>query len=89
MRTNNARKSIKTNRPFGEEAFQVEVRSEQRAHVRVRMRLAPRLRGTDASGKAFEEITTTENVSAEGLMCSIPSLTLPFCVLKQILMVLL
>jgi hypothetical protein len=38
--------------------------------VRVRMRLALRLRGTGASGKAFEEITTTENVSAEGFMCN-------------------
>ena len=35
-------------------------RSEQRAHVRVRMRLGLRLRGTEPSGKAFEEITTTE-----------------------------
>src|SRR5580692_4897897 len=34
-------------------------RSEQRAHVRVRMRLGLRLRGTEPSGKAFEEITTT------------------------------
>jgi len=45
-------------------------RSEQRAHVRVRLRLFLRLRGTEPSGKAFEEITTTENVSAEGFMCN-------------------
>ena len=45
-------------------------RSEQRAHVRVRLRLGLRLRGTEPSGKAFEEITTTENVSAEGFMCN-------------------
>ncbi len=37
---------------------------EHRAHVRVRMRLALKLRGTDASGRKFEEMTTTENVSA-------------------------
>jgi hypothetical protein len=30
----------------------------------------PRLRGTEPSGKAFEEITTTENVIAEGFMCN-------------------
>jgi hypothetical protein len=36
----------------------------------VRMRLGLRLRGTEPSGKAFEEITTSENVSAEGFMCN-------------------
>ena len=45
-------------------------RSEQGAHVRVRMRLGLRLRGTEPSGKAFEEIITTEKVSAEGFMCN-------------------
>jgi hypothetical protein len=29
-----------------------------------------RLRGAEPSGKAFEEITTTENVSTEGFMCN-------------------
>jgi DNA-binding response OmpR family regulator len=43
---------------------------EHRAHVRVRMRLALRLRGTDASGRKFEEMTTTENVSAAGFLCN-------------------
>jgi DNA-binding response OmpR family regulator len=45
-------------------------RSERRAHVRVRMRLALKLRGTEASGRAFEEMTTTENVSVDGFMCN-------------------
>jgi DNA-binding response OmpR family regulator len=45
-------------------------RGERRAHVRVRMKLAVKLRGTDAAGKAFEEITATENVSAGGFLCN-------------------
>jgi DNA-binding response OmpR family regulator len=45
-------------------------RPEHRAQVRVRMRLALKLRGTDASGRKFEEMTTTENVSAGGFMCN-------------------
>ena len=43
---------------------------EQRSQVRVRMRLDIKLKGMDASGRAFEETTTTENVSAEGFMCN-------------------
>jgi DNA-binding response OmpR family regulator len=45
-------------------------RSERRTHVRIRMRLALKLQGTDASGRAFEERTSTENVSADGFMCN-------------------
>jgi two-component system response regulator MprA len=45
-------------------------KSEQRALVRVRLRLDIKLKGMDASGRAFEETTTTENVSAEGFMCN-------------------
>lgn len=60
-------------------------RSEQRAHVRVRMRLALRLRGTDVSGKAFEEITTTENVSAEGFMCNCMSSLVKDAIVEVIL----
>jgi DNA-binding response OmpR family regulator len=45
-------------------------RSERRDHVRVRMRLALKLRGIEASGRAFEEMTNTENVSADGFMCN-------------------
>ena len=45
-------------------------RPEHRVHVRVRMRLALKLQGTDASGRKFEEMTTTENVSAAGFLCN-------------------
>jgi len=51
-------------------------RPERRAHVRVRMRLSLKLRGTDASGRHFEEITTTDNVSADGFLCDCMSLLL-------------
>jgi len=44
-------------------------RPERRANVRVRMRVPLKLRGTDDSGKAFEELTITENVSAGGFLC--------------------
>jgi response regulator RpfG family c-di-GMP phosphodiesterase len=60
-------------------------RSEHRAHVRVRMRLALRLRGTDASGKAFEEMTTTENVSADGFMCNCMSSLVKDAIVEVIL----
>lgn len=45
-------------------------RPERRGSVRVRMRLTLKLRGTDANGKPFEEMTATENVSAEGFLCN-------------------
>ena len=45
-------------------------RPEHRVHVRVRMRLALKLQGTDASGRKFEEMTTTENVSVGGFLCN-------------------
>lgn len=45
-------------------------RAERRAHVRVRMRVPLKLRGTDAAGNRFEEVTATENVSAAGFLCS-------------------
>jgi DNA-binding response OmpR family regulator len=43
---------------------------ERRAHVRVRMRIILKLRGTDGNGKQFEESVTTENVSASGFLCN-------------------
>jgi hypothetical protein len=49
------------------------------------MRLALRLRGTDASGKAFEEITSTENVSAEGFMCNCMSSLVKDAIVEVIL----
>ncbi|MGB6429547.1 MAG: response regulator [Candidatus Acidiferrales bacterium] len=41
---------------------------ERRKHKRVQMRVTLKLRGTDASGKAFEESIATENVSAYGFL---------------------
>jgi DNA-binding response OmpR family regulator len=43
---------------------------ERRAHPRVRMRVNLKLRGTDANGRQFEELTTTENVSVGGFLCA-------------------
>jgi DNA-binding response OmpR family regulator len=44
-------------------------RRERRGQTRVRMKVRLRLRGTDAAGKPFEELTATENVSAGGFRC--------------------
>jgi DNA-binding response OmpR family regulator len=46
--------------------------AERRAHVRVRMRLTLKLKGSDASQRSFEQLTTTENVSAGGFLCTLP-----------------
>jgi response regulator RpfG family c-di-GMP phosphodiesterase len=43
---------------------------ERRAHVRVRMNLILKLRGTDPEGNRFEITAATENVSAGGFLCS-------------------
>lgn len=43
---------------------------ERRAHVRVRMNLILKLRGTDTEGNRFEITASTENVSAGGVLCS-------------------
>src|SRR5258708_40155011 len=43
---------------------------ERRAHVRVRMRLILKLKGQDQGGRSFEQLTTTENVSAYGFLCN-------------------
>ncbi len=40
-----------------------------RTEVRVRLRVALKLRGTDSQGKKFEEVATTENVSLSGFRC--------------------
>jgi DNA-binding response OmpR family regulator len=45
---------------------------ERRAHVRVRMKLALKLQGTDELGRSFEQLTTTENASAGGFLCNLP-----------------
>jgi DNA-binding response OmpR family regulator len=41
-----------------------------RSEVRVRLRVALKLRGTDSQGKPFGEDATTENVSLSGFLCS-------------------
>lgn len=41
---------------------------ERRKHKRVQMRVAIKLRGTDISGRTFEEETATENLSARGFL---------------------
>jgi DNA-binding response OmpR family regulator len=43
---------------------------EQRSHMRVRMRVTLKLKGTDAAGNPFEELTVTENVSVGGFLCN-------------------
>lgn len=48
---------------------------ERRAHVRVKMKLILKLKGTDESQRLFEQLTATENVSAMGFLCPL-SLTL-------------
>jgi DNA-binding response OmpR family regulator len=47
-----------------------ESRVERRRGVRLRMRLPMKLKGNTADGRPFEESTTTEDVSAEGFLCS-------------------
>lgn len=45
---------------------------ERRAHVRVRMKLILKLKGTDEARRSFEQLTATENVSAGGFLCALP-----------------
>lgn len=49
---------------------------ERRAHVRVKMKLILKLKGSDESQRSFEQLTATENVSAGGFLCPLP-LALP------------
>jgi len=44
-------------------------RPERRAAVRVRMKVILKLRGLDARGQPFEEMTSTENISVNGFLC--------------------
>src|SRR6266404_7989146 len=44
-------------------------RTPTRAEVRVRLRVALKLGGTDSGGKQFSEVATTENVSLSGFLC--------------------
>jgi DNA-binding response OmpR family regulator len=41
-----------------------------RKEVRLQLRVALKLRGTDRNGRGFEEATTTEDVSLSGFLCS-------------------
>jgi DNA-binding response OmpR family regulator len=41
-----------------------------RSEVRVQLKVSVKLRGTDVDGKEFEDVTSTENVSLSGFMCS-------------------
>ncbi len=50
--------------------------TERRTHVRVRMHLTLKLKGVDSAQRSFEQLTTTENVSAGGFLCTLP-LALP------------
>ena len=45
---------------------------ERRAHVRVKMKIVVKLKGTDESKRSFEQLTATENVSAGGFLCPLP-----------------
>jgi DNA-binding response OmpR family regulator len=47
-------------------------RHERRAHVRVRMKLVLKLKGSDSAGRHFEQLTTTDNVSTGGFLCNLP-----------------
>jgi DNA-binding response OmpR family regulator len=47
-------------------------RPERRSEVRVRMRIALKLRGMDIEGKRFEDLAETDNVSAHGFLCNCP-----------------
>lgn len=49
---------------------------ERRAHVRVRLKLILKLKGMDGAGQAFEQLASTENVSAGGFLCNL-ALALP------------
>jgi response regulator RpfG family c-di-GMP phosphodiesterase len=52
-------------------------RCERRSHVRVRMKLVLKLKGSDLAGRYFEQLTATENVSAGGFLCHLPLALVP------------
>jgi DNA-binding response OmpR family regulator len=60
-------------------------RSERRAHVRVRMKLVLKLKGSDSARRHFEQLTTTENVSAGGFLCNLQVALAPDCLLDVFL----
>lgn len=60
-------------------------RPERRAHVRVRIKVVLKLKGTDERGRSFEQLTTTENVSAGGFLCNFPVVLSPNATLEVFL----
>jgi DNA-binding response OmpR family regulator len=60
-------------------------RPEHRAHLRVRMRFRIKLRATGASGREFEGMTSTENVSAGGFLCNCMSSLVKYATVEVIL----
>ncbi|MGB7846416.1 MAG: response regulator [Candidatus Acidiferrum sp.] len=52
------------------ETFLKNGRKERRSEVRVRLRVALKLSGMDESGDPFTLLTTTENISRSGFLCS-------------------
>jgi DNA-binding response OmpR family regulator len=62
---------------------------ERRARVRVGLRVPIALRGKDQDGKSFEESSATENVSANGFLCScraplVEDMIVDVCILAKI-----
>jgi DNA-binding response OmpR family regulator len=57
-------------------------RAERRAHVRVRMKFVLKLKGMDERGRSFEQLTTTENVSAGGFLCAFPVTLAPNAIVE-------
>jgi len=47
---------------------------ERRAEIRAPLRVILKLKGTDTSGRAFEFLTVTQDLSASGFRCSCPPL---------------
>ena len=50
--------------------YELAGQSSHDVHVRIRMRTILKLSGTDASGKHFDELIATENVSVGGFLCN-------------------
>jgi hypothetical protein len=60
-------------------------RPERRRGVRLRMRIPMKLTGNDAGGVPFEELTSSDDVSAEGFLCSCSRTLVKGCQLEVFL----
>jgi CheY-like chemotaxis protein len=60
-------------------------RPERRRDVRLHMRIPMKLTGNDASGVPFEELTSSDDVSVQGFLCSCSRALLKGCQLKVFL----